>query len=61
MNILSDTVMHVIKPLYGIAEAGNHLFDTWIKYLTKELNFKSFCFDPCLLVTHDEPFSITGM
>ncbi|KAI0994669.1 hypothetical protein K3495_g13512 [Podosphaera aphanis] len=53
--------MHVIKPLYGIPEAGNHWFDTWIKHLTRELGLKSSCFDPCLLVTHGNPFSITGM
>lgn len=60
-NLPPGTLMHVVKPLYGIPEAGNHWFDTWIKYLTKELALKSSCFDPCLLVTHSKPFSISGM
>ncbi|KAI0996097.1 hypothetical protein K3495_g12084, partial [Podosphaera aphanis] len=61
MNLPSNTLMHIVKPLYGIPEAGNHWFDTWINYLTKKLGLKSSCFDPCLLVTHSDPFSITGM
>lgn len=53
--------MHVVKPLYGIPEAGNHWFDTWMKYLTNELGLTSSCFDPCLLITLSRPFSISGM
>ncbi|KAF1934523.1 hypothetical protein EJ02DRAFT_203408, partial [Clathrospora elynae] len=46
------TLLHVIKPLYGIAEAGVHWWTTYHGHHCKELNMSTSTYDPCLLVTN---------
>ncbi|KAF1939129.1 hypothetical protein EJ02DRAFT_457279, partial [Clathrospora elynae] len=46
------TLLHVIKPLYGIAEAGVHWWTTYHGHYCKELNMSTSTYDPCLLVTN---------
>ena len=55
-----DCVLKVIKPLYGVPEAGNHWFATYHDHHTKELNMKQSTYDPCLLY-EAEPFGLVGM
>jgi hypothetical protein len=45
------TIMVVIRPLYGIAEAGAYWWSTYFKYHTKKLGIKTITYDPCLLIT----------
>jgi hypothetical protein len=51
----------VIRPLYGIAESGVHWWFTYHKHYLKEFNIITSTYDPCLLITSDGLFSITGM
>jgi hypothetical protein len=37
LNLIDDSVLKVIKPLYGIPEAGNHWFKTYHSYYLNEL------------------------
>ena len=53
----------MIKPLYGIAEAGVHWFTTYHGHHIRELNMATSTYDPCLLVTtrsHND-FGMVGM
>ena len=63
MGLSNDIVLKVIKPLYGIPEAGNHWFSTYHKLYTDGLNMKTSTYDPCLLYrrTNDTLDGITGM
>ena len=56
-----DTIMEVIKPLYGIAEAGTYWWATYFKHYYDRLNMITSIYDPCLLVIKDQPFGIVGM
>ncbi|KID81309.1 Ribonuclease H-like protein [Metarhizium guizhouense ARSEF 977] len=56
------TIMVVVKPLYGIAEAGTHWWATYFNHHRDNLRMTTSTFDPCLLVTTTRDcFGITGM
>ncbi|KAF7567022.1 DUF1421 multi-domain protein [Pyrenophora tritici-repentis] len=58
------TILHVIKPLYGIAEAGVHWWTTYHGHHCKELDMSTSTYDPCLLITNSDDadvFGIVGM
>jgi hypothetical protein len=56
------TIMVVVKPLYGIAEAGTHWWATYFNHHRENLRMTTSTFDPCLLVTTTRDcFGITGM
>ncbi|KAK1917078.1 hypothetical protein P3342_001660 [Pyrenophora teres f. teres] len=57
------TLLHVIKPLYGIAEAGVHWWTTYHGHHCKELDMATSTYDPCLLITNGDAdvFGIVGM
>ncbi|KAI1002946.1 hypothetical protein K3495_g5254 [Podosphaera aphanis] len=42
-------LLKVVKPLYGVPEAGNHWFRTYHNHHTKELFMNQSTFDSCLL------------
>ncbi|KAK1907589.1 hypothetical protein P3342_005916 [Pyrenophora teres f. teres] len=48
------TLLHVIKPLYGIAEAGVHWWTTYHGHHCKELDMATSTYDPCLLITNGD-------
>jgi len=50
----------VIKPLYGILEAGNHWFKTYHNHYTQQLAIKQSTYDPCLLYS-TKPFGVVGL
>jgi hypothetical protein len=58
-----SSILKVIRPLYGIPEAGNHWFRTYHRHHTDRLNMKTSSFDPCLLhcTEPDNGFGIIGM
>jgi hypothetical protein len=57
------TLLHVIKPLYGIAEAGVHWWTTYHGHHRTELDMSTSTYDPCLLVTNGnaDAFGLVGM
>jgi hypothetical protein len=68
LGLTSNTVMRIIKPLYGIPEAGNHWFRTYHSHHVEHLRMTQSTFDPCLLYSIDtsnseEPagFGIVGL
>ena len=58
-----NVIFKVIKPLYGIPEAGTHWFGTYHKHHREKLGMGTSTYDPCLLITKDEngPFGLVGM
>uniref|UniRef100_A0A093UYI9 Transposon Ty1-NL2 Gag-Pol polyprotein n=1 Tax=Talaromyces marneffei PM1 TaxID=1077442 RepID=A0A093UYI9_TALMA len=47
------TFLKVVRPLYGIPEAGNHWFRTYHNHHTEKLNMETSTYDPCLLHCSD--------
>jgi hypothetical protein len=57
-----NTIMVVLKPLYGIPEAGTHWWATYHKHHKEKLSMVTSTYDPCLLITTTEDvFGIVGM
>ena len=59
-----NTILRIIKPLYGIAEAGTHWWATYSKHHQEKLNMVTSTYDPCLLLSRDPTrttFGIVGM
>ena len=58
-----NTIMVVVKPLYGIAEAGTHWWATYSNHHKTKLSIETSTFDPCLLIStsDSEGFGIVGM
>jgi hypothetical protein len=55
------TIMTVIKPLYGIPEAGTHWWVTYSTHHRERLQMVTSTYDPCLLISESEKFGIIGM
>ncbi|EAQ83592.1 hypothetical protein CHGG_09996 [Chaetomium globosum CBS 148.51] len=57
------TVMRVIKPLYGLAEAGTYWWVTYHNHHLKRLQMATSTYDPCLLISSPEnpEFACVGM
>ena len=51
LKLQKGTILRVIKPLYGVPEAGNHWFNTYHSYHIQELRMQQSTYDPCLLHT----------
>ena len=45
--------MEVVKPLYGIAEAGTHWWATYFRHHRDKLGMTTSTYDPCLLISDD--------
>lgn len=56
-----QTIMEIIKPLYGVAEARLYWFSTYFKYYKEKHNMTTSAYDPCLLISQGEGFSLVGM
>jgi hypothetical protein len=62
LNLPDDAILRVIKPLYGVPEAGAHWFSTYHDHHKKNLNMTESTYDPCLLFTNqNESFGVVGM
>jgi hypothetical protein len=55
-----NTVLKVLKPLYGVPEAGNHWFKTYHSYHVDKLRMTQSTYDPCLLQSNI-PFGVVGL
>jgi len=54
--------MVVLKPLYGIAEAGTYWWAIYSKHYKEKLFITTSTYDPCLLITTlKEIFRVVGM
>lgn len=47
-----ETVLQVVKPLYGIPEAGLHWYITYLSHQLDTLGLTRSRYDPCLLLKH---------
>lgn len=57
-----DYCMLILRPLYGIPEAGTHWWATYHNHHKEKLNMITSTYDPCLLVTTSkEAFGLVGM
>jgi hypothetical protein len=61
--IFRSKILKVIRPLYGIPEAGNHWFRTYQQHHMDRLNMTTSTYDPCLLHCTEahKGFGIVGM
>jgi hypothetical protein len=60
LGLEKGAVLQVIKPLYGVPEAGNHWFGTYHSHHSKELGMEQSTYDPCLLY-RNSPFGVVGL
>ena len=60
LGIDKDSVLKVLKPLYGVPEAGNHWFKTYHSHHVQQLHMDQSTYDPCLLQSN-KPFGIVGL
>ena len=62
LGIGKNSILKVIKPLYGVPEAGNHWFTTYHNHHIKELGMNSSTYDLCLLWSNSPNyFGIVGL
>ena len=58
-----NTILLVVKLLYGLAKAKNYWFITYLNHYKKKLEKKMSLYDACLLITKngDENFDIAEL
>jgi hypothetical protein len=61
LGLPTGTVLKVVRPLYGVPEAGNHWFNTYHRHHLEQLAMNQSTYDPCLLYTHENGFGIIGV
>jgi hypothetical protein len=57
----THNILRVVKPLYGVPEAGNHWFKTYHSHYVKSLGIDQSTYDPCLLYRNNNSFSVVGL
>jgi hypothetical protein len=60
LGLPKDSILKVVKPLYGVPEARNHWFKTYHSHHIKELSMDQSTYDPCLLYSNS-PFGIVSL
>lgn len=55
-----DDVLKVMKPLYGVPEAGNHWFATYHRHHLEKLGMTESTYDSCFLYSN-QPFAMIGL
>ena len=60
LGIGKHNVLKVLKPLYGVPEAGNHWFKTYHTHHIEKLNMDQSTYDPCLMYSN-MPFGIISL
>ncbi|KAI0994749.1 hypothetical protein K3495_g13433 [Podosphaera aphanis] len=53
LGLPADTLLKVLRPLYGVPEAGTHWFRTYHNHHVQKLDLKYSSYDPCLLFNRD--------
>lgn len=54
-------VLRVVRPLYGVPEAGNHWYGTYHKHHIEKLHMSESSYDSCLLFVNDTQFAVVGL
>lgn len=58
----AGAIFKIVKPLYGLAEAGAYWFDTYQRHHVSNLHMQQSCYDPCLLISNEKKeFGIAGL
>ena len=60
LGIENNSILQVVKPFYGVPEAGNHWFKTYHNHHVQELLMNQSTYDPCLLYSN-KPFGVIGI
>jgi hypothetical protein len=60
LGLKDGLLMRIIKPLYGVPEAGNHWFNTYHHHHIEKLHMSQSAYDPCLLYTNNG-FGVVGL
>jgi len=60
LRLKDGLLMRIIKPLYGVPEAGNHWFNTYHCHHLEKLHMSQSTYDPCLLYTNNG-FGVVGL
>ncbi|SLM40545.1 hypothetical protein SS1G_12712 [Lasallia pustulata] len=61
LGLKNGSILQVVKPLYGVPEAGNHWFNTYHHHHTEKLCMNQSTYNPCLLYTNSNGFGIVGL
>ena len=61
LNLQPGAILRVVKPLYGVPEAGNHWFKTYHQHHVRKLKMDQSTYDPCLLYTLSNGLGIVGL
>jgi hypothetical protein len=61
LDLPKGTILKVVRPLYGIPEAGNHWFNTYHHYHLNLLAMTQSTYDPCLFYANGSRFAIAGL
>jgi hypothetical protein len=57
-----NTVIIILKPLYGVPEARTHWFSTYYRHYTEKLKMVTLTYNLCLLITTTkDAFGIVGI
>jgi Reverse transcriptase (RNA-dependent DNA polymerase) len=54
LRLPEESILKVVKPLYGIPEAGNHWYKTYRDHHVNRLKMRMSSYDSCLLLTTSE-------
>ncbi len=63
LRLQSDSILNIIKPLYGVPEAENYWFNTYHRHCLRKLSMTQSTYDPGLLYTDINScgFGIVGL
>jgi hypothetical protein len=65
LELPEGSILRVVKPLYGVPEAGNHWFNTYHTHHIRQLHMNQSTYDPCLLyansTTQGGGFGLVGL
>ncbi|OXV12184.1 hypothetical protein Egran_00055, partial [Elaphomyces granulatus] len=53
LELPEGSILRVVKPLYGVPEAGNYWFRTYYQHHLDNLHVRPSTYDPCLLYVND--------
>ena len=61
LRLSKDSLLRVVKLLYGVLEASNYQFRTYYDYYTQELKMTQLTYDPYLLHTLTNGFGLVRL
>jgi hypothetical protein len=61
LKLKEGSILKVVKPLYGVPEAGNHWFNTYHRHHLENLQMSESTYDPCLLYINTNGFGVVGL